>query len=198
LKITGVILAGGDNSRFEGKIKAKVLIAGKPIISWILHAMQGLFAEIIIVTNTPEEFKVFNDCSLVRDQFFKVGPIGGIHAALKASSTKAIFVFAGDMPLLNKDLIVKQIEYYKKNKCDVLVPLIGANIEPLHAIYNITITKVLEKQLMDEKDYSVRKLFKRLNVNYLELEDSEDIRNSFFNVNTPEDLILAKKILSIR
>jgi molybdopterin-guanine dinucleotide biosynthesis protein A len=195
LKITGVILAGGANSRFEGRIKAKLLIAGKPIISWILDAVDDLFEEILIVTNTPEEYKVFSNCRLVPDQISKVGPIGGIHAALKTVSSEAIFVFAGDMPLLDKNLIVRQIEYYKKNKCDVLVPLISTNIEPLHAIYNITITKVLEKQLMDEKEYSVRKLFKRLNVNYLELEDSEDIRNSFFNVNTQSDLLLAETIL---
>jgi hypothetical protein len=33
--------------------------------------------------------------------------------------------------------------------------------------------------LTDDKDYAVRTLFKRLNVNYMELEDSEDVRNSF-------------------
>jgi molybdopterin-guanine dinucleotide biosynthesis protein A len=198
LEITGVILAGGANSRFEGRIKAKLFIAGKPIISWILDAMDDLFEEILIVTNTPEEYKVFSNCRLVPDQFSKVGPIGGIHAALKTVSSEAIFVFAGDMPLLDKNLIVRQIEYYNKNKCDVLVPLISTNIEPLHAIYNIAITEVLEKQLMDEKEYSVRKLFKRLNVNYLELEDSEDTRNYFFNVNTQSDLLLAEKILSNR
>lgn len=175
-----------------------MLIAGKPVISWILDAMEGLFDEILIVTNTPEEFKLLSNCRLVPDQFLKVGPIGGIHAALKAASSDAIFVFAGDMPLVNRDLIMRQIEYFKKNKCDVLVPLIGTEIEPLHAIYNYSITEVLEKQLMDETDYSVRKLFKQLNVKYLELEDSEATRNSFFNVNTQSDLSLAEKILSIR
>lgn len=198
MKITGVILAGGANSRFEGRIKAKMLVAGKPIISWILNATEGLFDETLIVTNTPLEYKDYSSCRLVPDQFIKVGPLGGIHAALKAASGNAIFVFAGDMPLLNKDLIIRQIEYYKKNRCDVLVPLISTDIEPLHAIYNITITKILEKQLMDEKDYAVRTLFKRLNVNYLGLEDTEDVRNSFFNVNTQSDLLLAVKIISIR
>ena len=198
MKITGVILAGGANSRFGGKIKSKMSVAGKPIISWILEAMEGLFEEILIVTNTPEEYKDYSSCRLVPDQFIKVGPLGGIHAALKAASFEVIFVFAGDMPLLNKDLIIRQIEYYKNNMCDVLVPIIGTNIEPLHAIYNATITKVLEKQLLDETDYSVRKLFKSLNVSYLEFEDNEDVRNSFFNVNSQSDLLLAEKILTIR
>ena len=102
------------------------------------------------------------------------------------------------MPLLNRDLIIKQIEYYKRTGCDVLVPRINQNIEPLHAIYNIKIAEVLVRQLRDETDYAVRTLFNRLNVNYLELEDSEESRNSFFNVNTKSDLLLAEKILSLR
>jgi molybdopterin-guanine dinucleotide biosynthesis protein A len=198
LKIIGVILAGGVNSRFEGKIKSKLLIAGKPVISWILKAMDGLFEEILIVTNTPEEYKEYSNCTLVPDQFLKVGPLGGIHAALKSASTEAIFVFGGDMPLLNKDLLFKQIEFYNKTNCDVLVPVIETKIEPLHAIYNITITKVLEKQLTEGKDFAVRTLFKQLNVNYMELEDSEDITNSFFNINIPSDLLVAEKNLKSR
>jgi molybdopterin-guanine dinucleotide biosynthesis protein A len=194
VRITGVILAGGNNSRFEGRVKSKLLVAGKPVIAWILNAMEGLFEEILIVTNTPEEFKEYSNCRLVTDLFFKVGPLGGIHAALKAASSDAIFVFAGDMPLINKNLITSQIEYYNKTKCDVLVPLIGQDIEPLHAIYNISTSKVLENQLKDGTDYAVRTLFNRLNVKYLELEDSDDIRNSFFNINTPSDLLVAEKI----
>ena len=83
-------------------------VAGKPIISWILNAMEDLFDETLIVTNTPEEYKDYSSCRLVPDQFIKVGPLGGIHAALKAASFEMIFVFAGDMPLLNKDLIILQ------------------------------------------------------------------------------------------
>lgn len=198
LNISGVILAGGTNRRFNGVTKGMVVIDGKTIVSRVIDTIKDLFKEIIIVTNTPEEFKEFTNCILVPDHFKMAGPLGGIHAALKTASGDAVFVFAGDMPLLNKDLIIRQIECYNKTKCDVLVPLIGKNIEPLHAIYNITITKVLEKQLIDETDYAVRKLFKRLNVNYLELEDSEDVRNSFFNVNTQSDLLLVEKILNIR
>ena len=54
MRITGVILAGGANSRFEGKTKATMLIAGKPIVAGILDTMEGIFDEIILVTNTPE------------------------------------------------------------------------------------------------------------------------------------------------
>ena len=43
----------------------------------------------------------------MQDEILGAGPLGGIHAAMKASSNDSIFVFAGDMPFLDKDIIIK-------------------------------------------------------------------------------------------
>jgi molybdopterin-guanine dinucleotide biosynthesis protein A len=80
--ISGIILAGGANRRFNGMTKSNIIIDGKTIISRITDTIRDIFDEIIIVTNTPEEFKEYNKYKIVSDQFLKVGPIGGIHAAL--------------------------------------------------------------------------------------------------------------------
>ena len=45
----------------DGKIKSKIVIGGKTIISRITDTIGDLFSEIIIVTNTPEEFKEFSN-----------------------------------------------------------------------------------------------------------------------------------------
>jgi molybdopterin-guanine dinucleotide biosynthesis protein A len=193
--ISGVILAGGANKRFQGEIKAKAVIGGKSIISRIIDTISEVFSEIIIVTNTPEEFKEYNNYKLAGDQFLNAGPLGGIHAALKTSSKEALFVFAGDMPLLDKDLIIRQIDFYYSNKCDVLVPEIQNYTEPLHAIYNISILNSLEEYLSCGNDYAVREFFRKVDVNYLRLEDSERIKNAFTNINSPSDILLVEKIL---
>lgn len=195
--ISGVILAGGANKRFHGKIKAKAVICGKTIISGITDTLSEVFSEIIIVTNTPEEFKEFDNYKLAGDQFLNRGPLGGIHAALKTSSKEALFVVAGDMPLLNKELIIRQTEYYYANKCDILVPQIKNYTEPLHAIYNISVLKRLEEYLSGANDYAVREFFRRVDVNYLKLEDSEKIKRAFTNINSPSDIILVEKISGI-
>lgn len=195
--ISGVILAGGANKRFHGKIKAKSVIGGKTIISGIIDTLSEVFSEIIIVTNTPEEFKEFKNCKLAGDQFLNAGPLGGIHAALKTSSKEALFVFAGDMPLLDKNLIIRQIDFFYNTKCDILVPEIQNYTEPLHAIYNISILKRLEEYLSMGNDYAVREFFRRVDVNYLRLENSEKIKNAFTNINSPSDILLVEKILGI-
>ena len=119
----------------------------------------------------------------------KKGPLGGIHAALKASSKESIFVFAGDMPFLNKGLIIKQIEYFRNNKSDILIPMINENIEPLHSIYDLSVTGTLEEYLKADHNKAVREFFKLVKVGYIQLEDSEEIRKAFTNINSPSDIV---------
>lgn len=195
--ISGVILAGGANKRFNGITKANIVIDGKTIMSRIIYTLKDLFEEIIIVTNTPEEFKEDISYKIITDKILKAGPLGGIHAALKTSSKEAMFVFAGDMPLLDKKIIIRQIEFYNSHKCDILIPRIKTYIEPLHAIYNISIFETLEDYLTGNQDYAVRRFCKRQNVLYMQFDSSEDIRNAFININSPADILIAEKILRI-
>jgi molybdopterin-guanine dinucleotide biosynthesis protein A len=77
--ISGVVLSGGVSKRFNGIIRAKIVIDGKTIISRIVETIDDIFDEIIIVTNTPDEFKEYNSCKIIGDQFLNKGPLGGIH-----------------------------------------------------------------------------------------------------------------------
>jgi len=187
-KISGTILSGGAGRRFNGRSKAKIVIDGETIISRMISTIRDLFDEIIIVTNTPGEFEELNNYKIVSDQFLNVGPLGGIHAALKASSNDAIFLFAGDMPILDKKIIITQIDFYNKNKCDVVIPRILGNIEPLHSIYNVSVLETLEEYLSRGHDYAVREFIKLVNVKYLQFEGSEENKNAFTNINSASDL----------
>jgi molybdenum cofactor guanylyltransferase len=193
--ISGVILAGGANRRFSGRTKANITINGKTIISRIIETISDIFDEIIIVTNTSEQFKEYNNYKIVGDQFLNVGPLGGIHAGLKASTREALFVFAGDMPLLNRKFIIRQISYFSNHKCDILIPQINEKIEPLHAIYNISLLNYLEDYLKRDNDNAVREFFKKVNVRYLSFEESEESINAFLNINSPSDISIVEKIL---
>jgi molybdopterin-guanine dinucleotide biosynthesis protein A len=195
--ISGVILAGGANKRFNGITKANIMIDGKTIISRIVEKISDVFDEIIIVTNTPEEFSEFRNFTIVSDYFERAGPLGGIHAALKVSSKEALFVFAGDMPFLDKDLINRQVEYFNSNPCEVLVPSVNQLIEPLHAIYSVSIIESVEKYLAGDNDYAIHKFLKLSEVRYMQLEDSKETCNAFININSPADVSNAEKKLGI-
>ncbi len=193
--ISGVILAGGSNRRFHGITKAKISINGKTVISRIIDTIKDLFNEIIIVTNSPDEFKEFFNCKLAGDHFLNYGPLGGIHAAMKASSNKAVFVFAGDMPLLNKEIIIRQIQLFDKLACDLLIPRINNDIEPLHSIYNTSVINTLEEYIQANHDHAVREFFEMLKVEYLFIEPTQENKNAFFNINSPSDILIVEEII---
>jgi molybdopterin-guanine dinucleotide biosynthesis protein A len=187
-RISGVILAGGSNKRFGGITKANVVIDGETIISRIMSTISDLFDEIIIVTNKPEEFQEFIQYKIVKDQYLNAGPLGGIHAALKASSEDAIFVFAGDMPFLNKGIISDQINEFSKRQHDVLIPEVDQFIEPLHAIYRKSALYHLERFLLEGKSRAVRDFLSEVNVGYLQMTKNEKTDIAFVNINSPSDL----------
>lgn len=195
--ISGVILAGGANTRFNGVTKANIVIGGQTIISRIIDTISDIFGEIIIVTNTPEEFGAHSDYKIVGDHILNTGPLGGIHAAFNASSGEAMFVFAGDMPLLDKEIIIRQIYYYELLKCEILVPRIGTQIEPLHSIYNISIFTKLEEFLKSKNKFAVRDFLKLADVSYLDLEESERVSLAFTNINSSSDISAVKEFLGI-
>jgi molybdopterin-guanine dinucleotide biosynthesis protein A len=197
-KISGVILAGGTGKRLGGVTKSRLQVNGTTIVSRIISTIEEFFAEILIVTNTPEEFREHGNHRIISDEFQKIGPIGGIHAALKSASSEAIFVFAGDMPLLQKKIIRSQIDEYEKQKPQILIPRYGKLIEPLHSIYNISLLPALEKFILESRNNAVREFFNHINVMYFDVEDSERTRDAFMNINSPEDIILAEKILKNR
>jgi molybdopterin-guanine dinucleotide biosynthesis protein A len=193
--VSGVILAGGAGKRLNGIIKAKLIIRGKPVISLIIDTLNELFDEIIIVTNTPDEFSEFSKFKIVGDQFFNKGPLAGLHSSMKFSTHRELFVVAGDMPLLDKDIIIKQLEYFNDNNYPALIPRINQFIEPLHGIYQKSLLKNLEEYLEAPNDYSIMAFLKTINTGYLQYEDSEITRKAFMNINSPSDLVIVERLL---
>lgn len=193
--ISGVLLAGGANKRFNGSIKAKMLVGEKPLISGSIATLEEIFGEIIIVTNTPSEFRDYQNYKIVSDIYRNKGPLGGIHAAINASSKKAVFVFAADMPFLSKDLILNQIENFNNTECEALIPRMGFCDEPLHAIYSNSIFIRLDYYLLRMKNYKVSDFLERINVSYLNIPGTPANEKAFTNINTPSDLEAAIRIL---
>lgn len=195
--ISGVVLAGGLNSRFGGKIKSNAVVGGEKIIDRIINVISNIFEEIIIVTNTPEEFLQFSDFIITGDHFLKVGPLGGIHSAMKASSKESVFIFAGDMPFLDKKLIIDQIEFYYSNLSDAVLPEINNNLEPLHGIYRNHLADRLEEYLSSHKDYAIRGFLAKVDTISFKPGQSDEIIRAFTNINTGPEAEEAIKNLKI-
>lgn len=193
---TGVILAGGMNTRFSGKDKALVRVGGRRIFDYILDVFNDLFDEIILVTNTPAPYLKW-DVHIVADLFPIRSSLTGIHAGLFYASHPHAFFTACDTPFLKKELIetiLKKID----SSADAVIPEISVGLEPLCAVYAKKCMPRVEKHLVQEK-LKIRRVFKNGRIKKISektLRKSDPDLLSFFNINTPEDLQKAEALIA--
>lgn len=185
--LTGIVLAGGKGKRLNNPDKGLLRIEGKTIIERLLKTIRPMFKEIIIVTARKEKYKYLN-LRLVKDIIKDKGPLGGIHAGLVNSNTIYSFVFAFDMPSVNKNLIEYMIG--KIQGYDCVLPKWQNNIEPLYAIYSKNCIGIIEKHLSQDR-LKIAEIFPKLNTRYItqnEIKRFDKEGISFTNINLLEDL----------
>lgn len=179
--MTGVILSGGRNSRI-GLKKAFLEIDGKRIIDRNVEIYKKIFDEILIITNTPEDyqylgFKVYRDLIPYR------GSLGGIYTGLHYSKSDYVFFTACDMPFINETIIKHIIKGAKDY--DIIVPYFKNRLHPLHAVYSKRCLPVFKK-MVEEERLKIKDLFYKFKVKKIS-DIPETKLPPFFNINTSED-----------
>ncbi len=175
-----------------GKNKAFIEIDGVPIIQRIHTLFRTLFSEIIIVTNEVELFKNF-EAKIYRDLIPNRGALGGLYTGIYYSSFPTAFCVACDMPFLKASVIKYLIERIDDH--DVVVPRTKDGLEPLHAIYSKNCLDAISK-IIERKQFKVLDFYPLVRVKIVEESEFcslDPARESFLNVNTPEELTFAKK-----
>jgi len=192
-KCTGVILAGGKNSRFSGKNKALVRIGEKRILDRIYEVFTILFDKIILVTNDPVQYMEW-DFDIVTDIFPIRSSLTGIHTGLFYITTPYAFFVACDIPFIRKELIEILLDGVEPG-IDIVIPETSKGVEPLCSVYSKRCFKPIEEQL-EKKSLKIQRVFQKVRVKKI----PEDILRtidpdlvSLYNINTPDDLARAKQ-----
>ncbi|MEK6692653.1 MAG: molybdenum cofactor guanylyltransferase [Nitrospirota bacterium] len=185
-KVTGIILSGGESRRMASE-KAFMEIDGISLIENILNGFDGLFDEVIIVTNKPELY-ISYDAMLVGDLFKKKGPMAGLYSGLLNSRNNYSFVVACDMPFLNRSLISFMMDI--ADGVDIVIPKVNGLVEPLHAIYSKRCLDLIEKNLKEE-NLGLRGILGQSKVRYVgedEITIFDPDMNFLININSSEDI----------
>lgn len=183
--ITGVILAGGKSKRM-GRNKALLDMGGICLIEKTYQTMSKLFSEVILITNTPDEYEFLN-CRCQQDIYPGIGSIAGLHAAMSSSDTDRVFVVPCDMPFLSPALITLLCQAGKTY--DAVVPFSHQGLEPLHALYHRRCLPQLEGAIA-EGDKKIQNFLQNIWTYFLPVSAYRhipDAEHSFRNVNRPED-----------
>lgn len=191
---TGVILAGGQNKRFDGQNKAFLRVGGKRIVDRLLDVYVRLFDQIVLVTNDPSAY-VAVDALIVSDHYPERSSLNGLHAGLFAAAHEYAFFAACDTPFVKEALIQCLLDAVAP-KTDIIIPSTPAGYEPMVAIYKKTCLPAMVWQL-ERNLLKIQGLFRKVRVRPVDeaaLREADPELISFFNVNTPDDLVRAEAL----
>ena len=181
--ITGIVLAGGKNSRM-GSDKGLLMLDGRRFIDQILASLIPLVDEVIIISNSNNYdhlgFKVFSD--IVTD----CGPMGGIYTGLVNSSTVKNIILSCDIPFITSPVLSHIIG--ESENCEIAIPEHGGKLEPLCAVYTKNCAEKL-RTLLDNKEWKMQEAIKNFVTKKVRFSQSTEIEKSFLNINTPFEFI---------
>ena len=194
MRITGVIQAGGRSVRLGGRPKALMERGGRRIIDRVADVVRAVADDVLIVTNTPELYASLG-LPMVPDAFPDHGSLGGIYSGLRAAAGDAVFTVACDMPFLMVE--VARLVTARAAEADVVVPRVGTQWETLHACYAKACLAPIEARLLAGR---LKIIGFYEDVRVLTIGEEEVARHRapevvFMNVNTPEDLEVARGLL---
>jgi len=193
----GFLLAGGKSSRMGTNVdKALLDFRGQTLLDRALTVM-GEICDCVAIVGDPAKFSKYGSSesrSVVADIFPGCGPLAGIHAALTHSAAELNLMLAVDMPFVSRELLVLLFSKAEESSAIITVPRTSKGFQPLCAVYRRDFSAAAEQALRAGK-YKIDAVFSEVSTRVIEeaeLAAAGFSEQSFFNVNTPEDRVVAE------
>jgi molybdopterin-guanine dinucleotide biosynthesis protein A len=206
--VTGVVLAGGSSSRM-GRPKPLMMLGGQLVLARIKAALDRVCDEIVLVVAKDQDDAIPDTgialgMHVVADRLTGAGPLAGIETGLKAVNSPLAFLVAADHPFLSADLIIGMADVAIRGPFDTVVPSKAGRLEPLHAVYSPqawlpTISSALDagrRSIYDLVNSAIATGDPGVHVmEYAELASFDPDGRSLFDIDTPDSLAQARRML---
>ena len=195
--ILGTILAGGQSKRM-GKDKLFLEFNNKKLIEHTIDKVKKYLKKVIIVTNQDNEFFSKNNLTTVKDCIEgQLGPLVGILTAMKwakGNSNKFSWIatFPCDTPFFPESIIKSFIEESEKKESLILCASSHGRRHNIFGLWSLDLYDKLKNDLINKKIRKVQDWTEKNKIKNLEFKFKD--YDPFFNINTEEDLAVAKKI----
>jgi molybdopterin-guanine dinucleotide biosynthesis protein A len=189
LELGGIVLAGGRSSRM-GCEKALLEWEGEPLVQRAVRLLQTVCVDVLVVT-ASEAVREAVTVRTVADEWPGLGPVGGLHAGLRAATREYNGVVACDMPWINPAALRYLAQWAPGH--DAVALRRAPGWEPRHALYARRSLPFLEAGLFAQK-LKLTDLCERLHtwgVTEAEWQRFDPDFRAFRNLNTPADYICA-------
>lgn len=191
MNIAGVVLAGGQSSRY-GKPKMFELYNGKPFYQCSIDALkENNVAPIIISTNDmlARHFDAVGVTLSIEKEYHQ-GPLFALHHVMKSfPEPDWFFVLSSDIPFVTSDFIKQMITFTKNSDYKAVVPVQNEKSHPLLALYHRGCLEPAD-HLLNQNKRSMAALLNRVLYKTIVFNKEEP---SFLNINSPSDFREPKK-----
>lgn len=168
------ILTGGLSTRM-GRDKSRLRLGGRSLLAHIRSTAK--------VIGLP--------CRIIRrDLVRSCGPLGGLYTALVTSRTDATLFLSCDMPFVSADLLERLLRKAKYKSTPLFVEA-NERVGFPFLLFRREALPIVANQLV-KRTYSIQRLAQALGSETIRLAASQ--AGELFNVNTPEDLRIARAL----
>jgi molybdenum cofactor guanylyltransferase len=194
----GLILAGGLARRMGGGDKARIRVGGTTILERVLACLTPQCARVIINANGDPARFADTRLAVVPDTVPDfAGPLAGILAGLDWAAAHMpqvadIISVPGDCPFLPADLVARLTAARAQAGVPLACARSGDWRHPVAGLWPIRLRDDLRRALVEEGLHKIEVWTARRGVAIAEW--SSEMIDPFFNVNTPEDAVVAERM----
>lgn len=188
---TVAILAGGEGSRLGGQDKGLAELAGRPLIEWVLAALQkeGHPGVLILANRNLAQYSRYAACIQDATPGF-AGPLAGISTALSQCSTPWLATVPVDCPMPPRGWLTRLRQAVDPARESSAVVVLGDRRQPLFALYSTVLAQSAAQQL--RRDGGVARWQDLVGSVQVDLSD---LPGDWSNLNTAGEFRLAEERL---
>ena len=195
--LPGVILAGGRSRRMGGGDKALMLLDHRAVLDHVVASLRPQVSALAINANgDPARFAGFGLPVIADSVLEHPGPLAGILAGLDWAAARFpeavhLVTVAGDMPFLPDDL-VRRLE--APRHAGLVCATSAGRLHPVAALWPLSIRPELHRALVDR---GIRKVADFIGGHHsISVDFPVGEVDPFFNVNSPDDLATARRVIA--
>ncbi|MCG8324823.1 MAG: molybdenum cofactor guanylyltransferase [Thiotrichales bacterium] len=186
-EITAVILAGGRARRMGGEDKGLIKLNGRPMLEYIIEALQSQAGRLIINANRNISRYREYGIPVVQDETADFqGPLAGIASAMRISTGSYLLTVPCDSPYLPQDLGNRLGTALIDHAADISVANNGERLQPVFALLKTALLDSLENYLQ-RGERKIDLWYKQHRIIEVDFSDNPE---AFLNINTPEDILM--------
>jgi molybdopterin-guanine dinucleotide biosynthesis protein A len=198
---SAVILVGGTGSRL-GVEKWQLKFEGRPLICWTVEKLLTVADEVVLVARDDKQIerlemeRLIPGAEFCRDLIQGWGPVAGLAAGMRCAKGRLAFATACDLPFLNLQVVESLFSFVEGYQAAVPVWETGM-MEPLHAVYERETMALACESALKQDMRRISAPLRDLQLNQVPVEILRSLDPdllTFFNVNTREDLLEARRL----